>query len=274
MKLDMSAAWNDAVRLLMSNRQVILIVAGVFVFLPYLALSLLMPQVMNPMAGAAPGQAQTPEAMMAMFTGPVVAGMIGIAVLQGVGMIALLSMLTDHARPTVGEALGTGLKSLLPYLATLILQGLAIGVVLGIPLGAAMASGSSGAIGVVALLAFVVFLYAYVKFSLTVPVIAIEKQMNPVTVLKRSWRLTKGNSVRLFGFYVLLFIAYMVLSMIAGIMIGLPLALLGGGVAAFGTALIGALSNTAMVILFMGVLAAVHQQLSGTGSHSVEQVFD
>ena len=273
MKLDMSRAWNDAVRLLTSNRQVILIVAGVFFFLPYLGLSLLAPELANPMAGAAPGQTQSPDAMMALFTGPVIGGMLVIGVLQAVGTIALLAMLTDHARPTLGEALGTGVKSVIPYIATMLLQGLLIAVVLGLPLGAAIASGSDAAGFVVGVAAFVCFVYAYIKFSLAVPVIAIEKQMNPVSVLRRSWSLTKGNSFRLLGFYLLLFVAVIVLTMIAGIVLGVPMALLGGSVAAFGSALVGALTNTAMVIVFMGVLAAVHHQLAGTPDDTVSDVF-
>lgn len=273
MKLDMSRAWNDAVRLLTSNRQVILIVAGVFFFLPYLGLSLLAPELANPMAGATPGQTQSPDAMMALFTGPVVAGMVMIGLLQAVGTIALLSMLTDHNRPTVGDAIGTGVKAVLPYLGTILLQGLLIAVVLGLPLGAAIASGSNVAAALVGIAAFVCFVYAYVKFSLAVPVIAIEQQYNPVAVLRRSWNLTKGNSFRLLGFYLLLFVAVIVLTMIAGIVLGLPLALMGGSVAAFGSALVGALTNTAMVIVFMGVLAAVHQQLAGTPDDAVSDVF-
>ena len=81
-----------------------------------------------------------------------------------------------------------------------------------------------------------------------------------------------GNSLRLLGFYLLLFIAVIVLSMIVGIMLGLPLALVGGTVAEFGSALIGSLTNTAMVIVFMGVLAAVHRQLSGADG-TVSDVF-
>lgn len=272
MKLDMSRAWNDTTRLLSANMQVIVVVAGVFFFLPYLALSLLAPGIANPMAGAAPGQAQSPEAMMALFTGPVIAGMVAIALLQAVGTIALLTMLTDHARPTVGEALGTGVKALLPYIGTMLLQGLLVGVVIGLPLALAIASGNGAIAAIVGLAAFVAFIYLYVKFSLSVPVIAIEKQFNPLAVLRRSWTLTRGNSLRLLGFYLLLFIAVIVLSMIVGIMLGLPLALVGGTVAEFGSALIGSLTNTAMVIVFMGVLAAVHRQLSGADG-TVSDVF-
>ena len=40
MKFDMGAAWNEAMRLISGNLQVIAIVAGVFFFLPYFAFSL------------------------------------------------------------------------------------------------------------------------------------------------------------------------------------------------------------------------------------------
>ena len=48
--------------------------------------------------------------------------------------------------------------------------------------------------------------------------------------------------------------------------------MVGGTVAEFGSALIGSLTNTAMVIVFMGVLAAVHRQLSGADG-TVSDVF-
>ena len=41
MKFDMSAAWNEATRLMAANRDVLLIVAGVFFFLPYVAFMLI-----------------------------------------------------------------------------------------------------------------------------------------------------------------------------------------------------------------------------------------
>ena len=48
----MNRAWNDALRLLRASRDVILIVAGAFFFLPYFAFMLLTP---DPLAGLAKG---------------------------------------------------------------------------------------------------------------------------------------------------------------------------------------------------------------------------
>ena len=67
--------------------------------------------------------------------------------------------------------------------------------------------------------------------------------VNPITALGRSWRLTKGNSFRLFLFYLLLVAVFTVLSMIATLVFGLVFALGGEHVALIGQALISSLIN-------------------------------
>ena len=48
MKLDMGKAWNDAMELLTGNFSVIVAVAGLFFFLPYAAMALLVPELLTP----------------------------------------------------------------------------------------------------------------------------------------------------------------------------------------------------------------------------------
>ena len=76
------------------------------------------------------------------------------------------------------------------------------GIAAGAAAGAAVAA-------LLALVAVVAFVYVMVKFSLTAPVIVMEHQLNPVRALARSWHLTRGNSLRLFGFYLLFVFGYM-----------------------------------------------------------------
>ncbi len=47
MKLDLSAAWDGAMKMLAANREMVLVLAGVFFLVPYLAFSLFLP---DPMA--------------------------------------------------------------------------------------------------------------------------------------------------------------------------------------------------------------------------------
>ena len=46
-----------------------------------------------------------------------------VSLASAVGMLGLLALLTDHNRPTVGEALKAGLVYLLPYIAAQLLIG-------------------------------------------------------------------------------------------------------------------------------------------------------
>ena len=97
---------------------------------------------------------------------------------------------------------------------------------------------------------------------------------NPVTALQRSWRMTKGNSFRLFAFYFLLVIALLVLMMVISLVVGLVLALFGPGAQTFGSALMGSLMNALWATIFLAVLAAVHDQLGGTSKAHISETFE
>lgn len=159
--------------------------------------------------------------------------------------------------------MGRGLRFLPTQIGAQILTGFAILAppTIGVALGAAI--GSEGIAGLLGLLMLPVTLYLLVKFSMSSPAIAIERIMNPITALGRSWRLTKGNSFRLFLFYLLLVAAFTVLSMIATLVFGLVFALGGEHVALIGQALISSLINVGFACVAYAVLASLHRCLSG-----------
>ena len=265
MKLDMGRAWNDALSLLRGNQQVVLIVAGVFFFLPNLALLLLLSDTMGEAEARVAGETD-PGAMIQMIGtlyGEIWWQMLIVTLLSAVGMLGLLALLTDHNRPTVGEALKAGVTYLLPYIGALILTGFIVGLILLVAVvTASIAGAAAGAL--VGILAFVALLYVYTKLSLAVPVIVIEEVMNPIRALGRSWSLTKGNSVRLFLFYVLIFVVFFVVMIVFGI-IGSALGLIAGKDAnIIVSGLISAAANMVGITLYLAVLAAVHRQLSGS----------
>ena len=264
MKLDLSAAWDGAMKMLAANREMVLVLAGVFFFVPYLAFSLFLP---DPMAQAgAAGAEPDMDAMSAQivaFYAEYWWALLLLALIQAVGSIALLAILGDRDRPTVGDAMGRGLRFLPTQIGAQILTGFAILAppTIGVALGAAI--GSEGVAGLLGLLMVPVTLYLLVKFSMSSPAIAIERIMNPITALGRSWRLTKGNSFRLFLFYLLLVAAFTVLSMIATLAFGLIFALGGEHVALIGQALISSLINVGFACVAYAVLASLHRRLSG-----------
>ena len=264
-KLDMSQAWNEAVAMIKANRDMVLIVAGVFFLLPNLAMSLLMPLPPESPAmasGAQPDLEPLMAAMGAWFSNVWwVFLIVGLA--QAAGTFALLVLLTDRMRPTVGEALGFGVKALPTYLASQIITGLGFAAAFALVIVLAQAV---PVVGVLAgLMAMVAALYAMLKLVLVSPVIGIEKQMNPLAAMKRSWRLTKGNSLRILAFFLLLGVAVLVISAVTGLVLS-AFSLLGDDIGLIVGALGNGVVTMAVVVVMVAVLAAVYRQLAQTGS--------
>ena len=275
MKFDMGAAWNEAMRLIAANRQVVAIVAGVFFFLPYLAFMLLF---MNQMEALEAAQMANPNpeavgAAMMAFYGQIWWAILLMVVIQAIGMLGLLALLTDRSRPTVGEALSIGAKLFLPYLGAQLVVSVVLGIMMLLPfaVGAAVSVTAGVLLGLIAIVALC---YLFTKFMLVPPVIAIERETNPLTALGRSWRLTKGNSVRLFFFMVLLLIAIVVIGGVVSMVVGLVFALFGATAALIGQAIVSGLLNAIWVVLFLAVLAAIHHQLAGPSTETVRETFE
>ena len=271
MTFDMNRAWRDANEMVIGNREVLLIVAGLFFFLPGLATVLLVPS-MQP-----PAELQESEAFsyLVQFYSDNALWIIVMAVLQTIGVLTLLALLRDQAKPTVGEALKTGAIGILPYLGAQILFGFGLALTIGLVLGVAIATGVKLLIAVAIILMIPVLVYTMVKISLVPAVIAIEHEMNPVTVLTRSWSLTKGNSFRLLLFYALLLIAFIVVMMVIGAVSGLLLAVAAGNtVTQVGEGIVSGLIGAVMTVYFVAILAAIHRQLAGPSTEAISRTFE
>ncbi|GAB5348219.1 glycerophosphoryl diester phosphodiesterase membrane domain-containing protein [Alteriqipengyuania sp. 357] len=274
MKLDINRAWTDALTLIQSNIGVVAIVGGVFFFLPYFAMMLLMPDMAQSMTFEPNEDPSVAMEQITALYADIWLPMLLVFIAQAVGTLSLLALLRDQNRPTVGQALGIGGVGLLTYIAATILLYLAFVVVVGIVMGIAIASGITALAVVLGILAFIGFVYVAIKLSLMAPVIAIDKVYNPLTAITRSWRLTKGNSLRLLAFYVLLTIALAVVSMVLGLIVMLVFGLMGEEVALIGSGFVNSALNAVYVVLFLGILAAIHRQLAGPDAETVSETFE
>jgi hypothetical protein len=278
-KLDMGKAWTQATGLIGSNRDTIGAIAGLFFFLPSLALALFAPELVNP-EPAAPAGADPQVAMQAALDQMSKAYtdnwalFLVLTIVQFVGSMSLLALLTDRGRPTVGEAMGIGIRSIPTYLAAQILSAMAVGLAVGIPLGIVAAAGSPVAVALVGFALVLVGAYLFVKFSLIAPVIAIDGVRNPITALRQSWRLTKGNSFRIVAFVLLLFFTIGIISALVSGILGLVFSALGSQIADIGNGLVSAAVNTFIGVIFLVVIAAVHRQLSGQSPEGLAQTFE
>lgn len=246
--------------MLTANREVMLVLAGVFLFLPSLAFTLLVPQ-------AEPPSDATPEIMQQFIidyyasAGPY---FLVLGLIQAAGLIAMQALLRDDSKPTVGEAIRIGFVGLLPYLGASLLLGLGLGVVFGLVFGLLVAVGNAALMTLAILGSVLALIYVWVRMSLVTPVIAVDKVMNPIRVLQRSWQLTGGNALMLFVFFLLLFVVMGVVLLLVSLMGNLLGALAGGGtLQALITGIVSGVVGTAFMMIFVAVLAAIHRQLAG-----------
>jgi hypothetical protein len=260
MKFESNAAWQFAVRKVAANRDLLVAVAGVFFVLPSFGLSLLTPE-FTPSADADP-QARFQQVME--FYSGLMPYAILLGAVQLLGAMAVLALLTDRGRPTVGEALRLGVRGVLPCLGAqlIVAAGLGIGLTLLLLIGAA--TGIPAVATTLFILGFALAAWAWTRFSLTLPVIAVDRLNNPIAALARSWRLTRGNAGRLFVFYLLLLLVFVIVLSLIMLLIGVVLALAvseeTGKVAAD---LIAAVLTGVVALYFLGALAGAHRQLSG-----------
>lgn len=270
MKFDMSEAWREAMAMITANREVLLVVAGIFFLLPSLALGL-------SMGGIEESMLTDPETAQAQLY-ELYAGwwwlFIAVLLAEIVGYLALLALLRDSSRPTVGEALKTGVVGLLPAIGAYLLTTLGLGIVFGALLGLAGVIGNAVFVALMVIVVIVLGVYVGVKLSLSGPVIAIDKVSNPVRVLARSWHLTKGNSFRLLLFYLLLAVVYVIVSILLAAVIGALTLAFGSDSALTISGIISGVFSAAVTVVLVAIIAAVHRQLSGPSAAAIGETFE
>lgn len=280
MKLDTGKAWSDAVSLISKNRDAVLAVAGLFFFLPPLAFLLLLPEAMAPQEAPLPDGATfeaTMEAMQAQMMERLSSYWwitVVLTVLQWFGTLSLFAMLVDRDRPTVGEAMSTGGRGLITYIVAQILVILGISLIIGLPLGIVGALGGGVIVAILLPVLFVFSLYIFVKMTLIPPVIAIEGQTNPIAAIKRSWALTKGNSLSLFLFLLLLTLAAGIIAILVTLVLQTVFAAVGGTVEQIAMGFVESAVSAVIGVVLMAAIAAVYRQLSGPTHAEVSETFE
>ena len=282
MPFNMNRTWSQAMALVRANFQLLAIIAGVFLLLPALVFALVMPDTLSLMAlGEDPAALET--ALGAMIVPLLLYGLAGL-VLQFIGYGAMVALIGED-RPTVGEAIMLGMRSLPTVIAAMLLFVLAsVAVALVFSLLVGLAGGLLGTLGagpVAAVLAIVLFaalfvavLYVMVRLSLTLPVVVLEGVRNPITALRRSWLITRPHGGAIFGFYVLLLIAYVVISLLLFGLAGVIGAALGAGpAAALFTGLVNGLIGALVAMVMSGILVSIHQQLAGRSGAMLGETF-
>lgn len=204
-------------------------------------------------------------------------------VMMLISQVGALALTVIALKPglAVGEAIATGARRLLPALGAVLLYVIPMLILFAILLSAFVGQGTpeemmagiknlGGGQLLVLIGALLFLLYLGIRFMLANPV-AVSESSNPVTILKRSWVLTRGHFLRLFGLLVLIGLVALLLSAVAGLLGGVLIAILFGPilpmtVGAMVLGLIGGIANAAFITLFVIMVARIYAQLVSTAS--------
>lgn len=281
-KLDLNAVWARGTALLRENWQLFAVIAGVFVLLPNAFLQFALPSdaeldeplniLVDPAKSDAVRQAaaQTLGELLAPFV--TFAGIV--TVVAHVGYAALVALMGKR-RPTVGEALLTAMKAILPLVLAMVLYLASVYLVIAllqmvlIPIGAAAAAFIGAIIGMLTIL------FATARLSLTLPAIVLEGEMNPAKALIRSWRLTAASPGNVFGFWMMLSVAWFV-SIIILTIIGMTLTSIPGpgSTATLIEGLLGGIFSMIWGTLYCAMGVAMHREVIGPEPETLARQFD
>ena len=290
MQFDMNRTWSQAIGLVQANFQLLAIIAGVFMLLPAVVFYSAMPEAFTMFKFTADPKAMDAE-MATLLPKLLTYGLIAFA-FQMVGYLTMIALI-GGGRPTVGESILRGIKAvptvigatILCFIAYMLLA-LALGLVIGLLAAAAIGLAGSSTGGVVVIGAVSVLLYLFLivvvayfgaRLSPLLPVIVLEPQYNPVKALARAWRLTKPKAWAILGFFLLLFVCYLVISIVFftvlsafGMIAGAGV----GGASVFVMGLFGGVLGAAVAMLFSAILVSLHQQLAGFSRERLNETFE
>lgn len=231
-----SAAWDDVVALLRPNFGVLTAIAGVFIVLPDLLVGVLLPRPENDDFNRA-------VALMLAYFREHWPALLAAGIVGALGLVAILLLLLDRARPTVGAAIGAAPALLIPFLFAGLFANL---IVFG---------------GMLLLL--LPGLYAFGRLALSGPLVVAERIGNPVAALRRSWELTRGRGWVILGFVLAVVLVALIATWAAVSVLGsLFLFAADERIGRALVALLDAIANGALEVLLLLVYVAIYRQLT------------
>jgi hypothetical protein len=244
--------------------------------------------------GAAAGAALTPDqlasgaALGAIGGLAIIAGLLGY-VLQTGSYYASWRMGLAPGQESLGSAISYGMVASLPVLLVTIGFILVFGILFGIIFGASflpmLMGGAAGAdnfnpaMGLGILLAIPVFLFLMLwlaaRLCCMAPVMAANRSYNPLTAIAESWRMTAASQWKLMGYFVLIGIIIVIISMIFAMIAGVSM--LAGGAAGgeLGTGsmvtfmVVGSLVSIPLAYLSVAIPAGIFRALGGGNNSDV-----
>lgn len=204
---------------------------------------------------------------------------IFVYALQFIQQAALCRLCSDRHQADIGEALGTGLRSVLTLFGVAIIAFVALFVVMLVLslLGAGFAAGGGGGAGsaILSLMMLIGGVWLMARLCPILPVVANDEERNPIAAIARAWAMTAGSALKI----ALLFIGLgVVLAVVFG---GLFFAFIGaptpGNIPNFGALglmmIVMIVLGTLIGIYIVALVTAIHNQLAPTGTDRISEAF-
>ncbi|TPG22373.1 hypothetical protein EAH87_00690 [Sphingomonas koreensis] len=194
MKLDWAGVFADAWRRFRRDRQMLLPLAGLFLFLPQFAFYLLAQPLPKLPADAAAdaGALLAPGSPLVEWMTRNAPGMLATVLLMAFGALAVLIVYLGGERPTIGTALRRAIGLFPRYLLA--------AIVAGVP---------SAPVQLGMLILAIPCLYVLGRLMLVGPAIVAEAPIGVGGAITRSFALTKGRGLMMMGFAALALVAGM-----------------------------------------------------------------
>lgn len=261
--LSISQAWEESKARIASDGRLMMIVAFALIALPMAVTGVLSPRT---------DESETTFASSIVF---LISSLLAV-----LGQLAIIR-LTIGANVSVGEAIRHSARRLPIYILTVLLIAVALIVALiplmiilyaaGVPLDSGLAESPLAV--VLLILFFALAFFIFVRMLMTAPV-ASEESIGPVAIIRRSWELTSGKFLRLFGFLLIFLIGAGVMMLAVSAAFTLLAMLAFGPVepmsaSALIVSIAEAVVNAVVTVLLTVMLARIYLQLAGRGSVDV-----
>ena len=257
--LSISTAWNETTAFVKREAGLLFPIALAFLAIPAILFQFSMPQV-------EPGKTPEPGAWM-LFILP-------LAVVTMLGSVAI-SRLAIVPSQSVRDAIGHGMRRLLPLVGAVVLLTLAAFIAL-VPLTLII-----GVLGLdqrmttllMALIFLALLTFVWVRFLLVTPIAAAEPA-GAVAILQRSWRLTAGHFNKLIWSMTAFAIAAAIALLAVSLAVGTVLALLlgapaPGSISYVLTLIIDGVLNALLAIYMNVLIARIYVQLAGGSTSGI-----
>jgi len=174
----------------------------------------------------------------------------------------------------VADAIGRAARAMPRLFAALMLVVLPLAFLVA-PFLTVATKGGTAAGGAVLAIVFImiVALFVLVRLLLSSPV-SVAERLGPLAMLKRSWQLTRGNTLRLYGFLLLFLAVLVIVSGAVTAVLGSIIILVAGqpepwSVSAVLVGLVGQLAQLAVAVPFFVMLARLYAQAAGSAAPTV-----